>query len=173
MGRLTAGRIVLMLMAVIAAIMAACSTDGCLNNQNSLPLAGFYSSTTHSAISIDSIDISGVGAPHDSLLHSSGTTVSEIYLPFRSNENSTSFCFHYTERHISSPALNDTLTFRYTSEPYFASEECGAMYRFRINHFDYTRHLIDSVAVADSLITNTDIQRIHIYMRTQPSSPTE
>ena len=40
------------------------------------------------------------------------------------------------------------------------------MYRFRITDVVYTRHLIDSVGVTDSLITNIDFQRIKIFMRT-------
>lgn len=36
------------------------------------------------------------------------------------------------------------------------------MYRFRITDVVYTRHLIDSVGVTDSLITNIDFQRIKI-----------
>lgn len=152
--------------ALLAAIAGGCSTDGCLNNQNSLPLAGFYSSATGSAVSIDSVDIGGVGAPDDSLLHHTGVTVSEIYLPFRSAKKVTSFYFHYTQYNISSDEYNDTITFHYDSEPYFASEECGAMYRFRITDVVYTRHLIDSVGVTDSLITNIDFQRIKIFMRT-------
>lgn len=157
--------VVLMLFSV-----AGCTTDGCLNNQNSLPLAGFYSSSSGMAIAIDSIDIGGVDAPHDSLLHASGSTVSEVYLPFRSADKMTSFYFHYTQRALSNPAFNDTITFRYNSEPFFASEECGAMYRFRIIQVKYTTHLIDSVGVADSLITNVDIQRIKIFLRTESRS---
>lgn len=152
--------------AVLLSVMGGCSTDGCLNNQNSLPLAGFYSSSTGLPISIDSVDIGGVGAPHDSLLHSTGTPAGEIYLPFRSASNLTSFYFHYTQSNISSDEFNDTVTFRYDSEPFFASEECGAMYRFRITDVTYTRHLIDSVGITDSLVTNVDLQRIKIFLRT-------
>lgn len=154
------------MLVVLASLAGGCSTDGCLNNQNSLPLAGFYSSSTGLAISVDSVDIGGVDAPHDSLLHATGVPASEIYLPFRSATNVTSFYFHYTQHNLSSPEFNDTITFRYDSEPFFASEECGAMYRFRIKNVVYTRHLIDSVGVTDSLITNVDLQRIKIFLRT-------
>lgn len=165
---------------MVLSLVASCTTDGCLNNQNSLPLAGFYSSSTGLAIALDSVDIGGVGAPHDSLLHTTGSTVSEVYLPFRSAAKETSFYLHYTEQALDNPIFNDTITFRYTSEPYFASEECGAMYCFRITDVQYTTHIIDSVGVADSVITNVDIQRIRIYMRTElpdenpePNEPAE
>ena len=54
------------------------------------------------------------------------------------------------------------------------------MYCFRITDVQYTTHIIDSVGVADSVITNVDIQRIRIYMRTElpdenpePNEPAE
>ncbi len=146
--------------------LSGCNTSGCTDNQSSLPLAGFYSSQTKSAISIQDLDISGVGVKNDSLLYASGTAISQVYLPFRSTESSTAYCFHYTQEGLDNPALNDTISFRYTSEPYFASEECGAMLRYEITEMSHTRHLIDSVAVTDSLITNADIERIKIYFRT-------
>ena len=41
------------------------------------------------------------------------------------------------------------------------------MYRYTITRLSYTQHLIDSVAVTDSLVTNTDIKRLKIYFRTE------
>jgi len=147
-----------------------CSTSGCLENQNSLPLAGFYSSATGSGITVDSLQVGGVGAPHDSLLLASGGA-SSLYLPFRSTTDATSFYFRYTQKIFEEYGITDTITFRYTSMPYFASEECGAMYRYRITEVTTTTNLIDSVGITDSLITNLDIERIKIYFRT--ASPEE
>lgn len=146
--------------------MVSCSATGCTDNQNSLPLAGFYSMGDGSKITPDSIAIEGIGAPDDSLLLSPGTRVSELYLPFRSTRPSTSFCIQYREQALNYPQLYDTLTFDYDAIPYFASEECGAMYHYKVTRFSYTRHLVDSVAVTDSLITNVDRETIQIYFRT-------
>lgn len=161
--------IIIGLIAVIA--MHACNTSGCTENQNALPLAGLYSSSTGAAISVDSLAIGGVGAPNDSLLYDGSSAASVVYLPLRSTTQSTSFYFKYRIAALNNPALNDTITFAYSSTPTFVSEQCGAMYFYRINRVAYTRHLIDSVAVTDSLITNTDLERIKIYFRTQ--SPTD
>lgn len=147
-------------------LYTGCNSSGCTDNQNSLPLAGFYSAETGKAISLQDVEIGGVNAPQDSLLYSGSGSMSEIYLPFRTTENETSFYIHYTQEEISDPAYNDTITFNYTSQPYFASEECGAMYRYFITGLRYTVHIIDSVAITDSLITNIDIQRIKIFVRT-------
>lgn len=107
----------------------------------------------------------GVGAPNDSVLVGEGT-ISQVYLPMRSTASSTAWCFSYTQPGLDDPDFNDTVTFTYSSEPYFASEECGAMYIYNIKSVKYTTHLMDSVVLADSLITNTDIERIKIYFRT-------
>lgn len=154
-------------MAIGVLMMSSCNTSGCTDNQSSLPLAGFYSSSTGTSVSVSDIDISGIGAPGDSVLYPSGTARSTVFLPFRSSKESTSYCFHYTSEGINNPELNDTLTFRYTSKPFFASEECGAVLNYTITEYSYTTHIIDSVVVADSLITNTNIERIKIYFRTK------
>lgn len=147
-----------------ACILAGCNSSGCINNQNSLPLAGMYSYATLTQVSIPGLTIGGVGAPDDSLIVNKGT-VSSAYLPFRSTQSETAFFFHYNQEGIDNDAFNDTITFAYTSFPYFASEECGAMYRYKITDVIYTNHLIDSVGIVDSVITNIDRERIRIYFR--------
>lgn len=150
----------------LALCFNACNTTGCTENQNALPLAGFYSSATHQSITVDSLEIGGVGAPNDSLLYDASQKLSVIYLPFRSASQQSSFFIHYAQKALSNPALNDTLSFTYTSIPRFVSEECGAMYFYQIQTMSYTRHLIDSVAITDSTITNIDAQRLEIFFRT-------
>lgn len=154
----------------MAACVAGCNSSGCINNQNSLPLAGFYSYADLSSVSIPGLTVGGVGAPNDSLIVDS-SAVQQVYLPFRSQQPSTSFYFHYNQPGLNNDLFNDTLTFVYTSMPYFASEECGAMFRYVITDFSYTRHLIDSVGLVDSVITNIDRERIHIYFRTATTDP--
>lgn len=164
--------VILPVLLVLAA--ASCNTTGCLDNQSAIPLAGFRSSATGTDISVAGVRISGVGAPGDSALTSGSGSISQVYLPMRSTARSTSWCFHYTQEGLDDPALNDTVTFDYESIPYFASEECGAMYRYMIEHVGTTTHLIDSVVVADSLITNVEATRIYIYFRTaDPEEPQE
>ena len=128
-------------------------------------MAGFYDDSAHNEITVDSISVGGVGAPGDSLLLNN-SAASSVYLPFRANRASTSFFIHYNQEAISDARLNDTLTFTYDSSPYFASEECGAMFRYTIKDCIYTNHLIESVEITDPLITNQDIERIRIYFRT-------
>lgn len=161
------GKILIIALSAIAFLLVAagCNSAGCTENQTSVPLAGFYSYTNGQAISIDSVEIGGVGAPHDSLLVERGA-VKQIYLPLRPGRESTSFFFRYTNKAVAAYGIVDTLTFDYTTIPYFASEDCGAMYRYQITRVAHTSWLLDSVAVLDSTITNLDIQRIQLYYTT-------
>lgn len=168
-GRLTAISAVI----VLAASTAGCNTSGCLDNQSSIPLAGFYSSESGAAVALDSLDIGGAGAPDDSLLVKAGTAVSSVYLPLRFRDTSTDFFirYRYPALGLDSPEYDDVISLTYSSEPYFVSEECGAMYRYRITGMSYTTHMIDSVVVTDSLITNTDVERLRIYFKISDLEP--
>lgn len=137
-----------------------------MENRSSIPKAGFYGSGTSAAITIDSVEIGGVGAPSDSLLLDNHRA-SSVYLPLRATTDKTSFYIHYLQKALSNPRLNDTISFTYESIPYFASYDCGAMYRYRFTEMKYTTHLIDSVAILDSLITNYDVETVRIYFRTE------
>ncbi|MDE6276994.1 MAG: hypothetical protein K2M06_02695 [Muribaculaceae bacterium] len=152
--------------AAVAAGLAGCSTSGCLDNRSAIPLAEFYSSEDGTAISLTGIAIYGVGAPGDSAVLLTPPLASRVYLPMRSTRSETSWAIVYRLESLSDPGLNDTVSFSYDSEPYFASSECGAMYRYRIRSVRSTTHVLDSVGILDSLITNVDIPTIRFYFRT-------
>lgn len=67
-------------------LASSCSNVGCTENQNSVPLAGFYSMQTGEKIAPDSLAVGGVDAPNDTLLLGPGSRVSSLYLPFRSTQ---------------------------------------------------------------------------------------
>ena len=92
----------------------------------------------------------------------------DVYLPMRSESDNASLFIAYRQKALDYPELNDTITFGYSSIPYFASEECGAMMRYRLRSVTYTRHLLDSVSVvpADSVITNADVENLRLYFKT-------
>lgn len=145
---------------------ASCGSGGCLENGSTLPLAGLYSSYSGSAITLDSLEVRGIGAPNDSLLVDPSSRVNSIYMPFRADYESVSWVFSIKMRDYDYPELYDTLTFSYQTIPYFASADCGAMYIYRVTSYSVTHHLIDSVVVTDSLFTNVDREQIKIYYRT-------
>jgi len=161
------------LTAAFLAAGAACNTSGCLDNQSALPLAEFYSSASGKVIAVDSLEVVGADAPDDDILSEATPAKNQLYLPMRSTRNSTSWRFIYRQKALEAAGIEDKVTFDYESIPYFASEECGATYRYRVTHVDYTTNVIDSVVMADSLITNIDNVTIRIYFRTNESEEEE
>lgn len=152
---------------VLPLLLVGCNTTGCMDNRSSLLLAGFYSAETEKAVALRDIEMGGVGAPNDSLLIDSNAGASEVYLPLRHTYDSTSFFIRYLDKDFDLSYLYDTITINYSSKPYFASEECGAIYFYTIKSLDYTRHMVDSIGLLDSIVNNANLQRMKIYFRTE------
>lgn len=153
---------------VMAAIvgMASCSSDECLDNKNSLPLAGFYNSAKdNEKISIDSISIYGIGAPGDSVLHDSVSGLSESYLPFRIDQGETRYVIKYLSGLLGRFGIADTITFRYDIQPWFVSSACGVVYYYNMDTIVTTHHVIDSVTCPEGKITNISSENLRIYFR--------
>lgn len=155
------------LLAMDAWSVDSCNTTGCTDLRSSIPQAGFYSSATAEKVTLDSLEISGVGVPGDSVLLSPGSPVQSVYLPMRTDSDITAWCIKYKYHDLDRDALNDTLTLRYETKPFFASNECGVMYQYDLKSVDVTTHLIDSVKVVEPLITNNDHIQLQIYFRMQ------
>lgn len=166
--------IALFLLLPLSFWLISCNNSTCADNHSALPLMGFYNGSTNQPLTLDSIDFGGVDAPMDSLLVISGKRTQQIYIPFRNGQLTSSFFIHYDYKRqgLDSPEFNDTITFRYTTTPYFASNECGAMYQYHIDEVKYTRHLIERVEVTDSMITNVERERIKVFFRVaEPDDP--
>ena len=154
--------------ALIIESLAGCSTSECLDNQNSLPLAGFYtSSEIPQAISLDSVSILGIGASGDSILQDSVRTLSQVYLPFRigTGQTSTTYEIRYLGGAAGIYRLNDKITFNYDIIPMFVSTACGTVYYYKMLSIDHTSTFIDSVVCPSGVITNENIENLKIYFR--------
>lgn len=138
-------------------LIVACSGEGCINNRNSIPLAGFYDLATEQKVSVSRMPVYGIGAPNDSSLLDTVRNSSQVYLPLRGSLTSTAFVFD-------GGTVKDTLTINYESYPYYDGEDCGAMWRYLIHGVVYTRNFIDSVLVTDPLITNIERERLMIFL---------
>jgi len=147
---------------VTTIVLAACSSNDCADNRNSLPIAGFYSSeTTPQPVAVSSVSVRGDNAPGDSLLLDNASGVNEVYLPFRITEKSTTFFFTFND-----PGIEERVTFNYEIEPRFTSAECGVVYDYRITSIQHTGAVIDSITCPAGVITNTPGQNLRIYLRT-------
>lgn len=139
-------------------LIASCSGEGCTNNRNSIPLAGFYELATEQQLTVSHMPIYGVGAPNDSSLIDTLRNSQQVYLPLRGNKTQVAFVFD-------GGSVKDTLTINYESYPYYDGEDCGAMWRYLIHDVSHTRNFIDSVLVTDPLITNIERERLMIFLR--------
>lgn len=138
--------------------LSACSGDGCIDNRSSLPLAAFYKGGT--AVSVENLSVRGIGAPGDSV-YVDKQTVSEVYLPLRPTVDECQFELDYNIAGTPS----DTITVHYSSQPVFASVDCGAMLNFQISDYSHTCHAIDSVALVRPVVTNNNAVTFRVYMR--------
>ena len=151
----------------LLAIAISCNNDGCEGNSNSLPLAGFYSSQTKSAIALDSLTIYGIGMKGDTTIIKNAKSVKQSYLPFNMSDTISRFVIRYEQQTFVANNITDTITITYDNIPFFHSEDCGAMYIYKINSYNTTNALIDSIAVLAETIDNTDKENIKIYFRTE------
>lgn len=142
----------------VAAVMLSCSNSNCGGNSTGIPLAAFYEAG--SKVTVPNLTVYGIGAPNDSAIISKASAT-QVYLPFKLSDNSCQYVFNYNTEGID----NDTVTFEYDIIPYFESRECGAMYNFTITDCEYTRNVIDSVAILSTHITNSDAVTINIIMQ--------
>lgn len=161
-------KIILLVVGVVISSTIGCVSNECLDNKNSLPLAGFYSSLpSPQQISVDDLTVYGYKAPGDSILLQSGSGVSSLYLPFRIDEASTTYIFHYEQEGIDDVRYNDTIRFDYDIIPYFVSSACGSIYKYKVNKINHTQHLIDSVVCTahEGVIDNLAVENLRIYFR--------
>ena len=148
----------LAVMILTVAAMASGGNDNCMGNSSGIPLAAFMEG--NNKVTLSDLTVYGIGAPNDSAIIRN-TSASQVYMPFSITETTCSYVLDYNGTEID----NDTITFNYEIIPYFESRECGAMYNFKINSWEYTQNAIDSVSIPDPLITNSDVVKINIYMQ--------
>lgn len=165
MGRILKHSILLLAVILLIGVAACNSDEGCEGNTSSMPLAGFYSSQTKKAITIDSLTVFGVGVPNDSLLLDTARA-SQTYLPLDIEKTQARFVIRYDQQQLAALKLADTITIDYSPRPYFHSEECGAMYYFDVKGYRTTNVLIDSMQIITPVFDNTTAETIKIYFRT-------
>lgn len=152
--------------AVFLLVGWGCSSDECLQNKNALPLAGFYDTAdSKKQVSIDSLEVYGIGAPGDSILFTGTQPVNQLYLPFRLDNDTTRYVFRYLHKELVKYNITDTVVFIYTRQPRFVSSACGVSYVFGIDKIKNSTNLIDSVTCPAGEITNMATENLHIYFR--------
>ena len=148
-------------------LFSSCNTGGCVDMRSSTPRADFYSASTRTKITVDSLQITGIGARGDSVLYADNQRLTQVYLPMPPEVDQVSWRIAYMQSELAQVGIADTLSYSFERYPWFAGEDCGAMFRYRITEMHYTTNIIDSVALVDSLVVNVDTPVFNIYFRTE------
>ena len=161
--------VLLPVLAIVSLCMAivSCAGEGCTSGTSSVPRAGFYSSATGDAITIDSLSGYGVDVPGDSMLLRCQRNVHQTYLPLRISEGTSKFVIHYDQKDISDIRYNDTITLHYEAKPHFESDECGVFYMFDITGYECTNHFVESMELVYPHVSNIDVETIKLFFRTK------
>lgn len=118
--------------------------------------------TVRSAEPIDSLVAKGYNE-HLNILPVMGVILNRKYgatsveLPMSYTEEEDVYYFNYSKR------FADTLWIKHLNYPYFTSMECGTVMHYRITEVRSTNHLIDSVRVVATEVTNTLKKNVKIY----------
>lgn len=151
----------------MSVMLTGCDSGGCEGLRSAVPRADFYSMGSKSKITVDSLEIAGVGVPGDSVLYGPSSHLSSVYLPMPPEVNRVQWRIAYMQKDLAAFDLADTITLDFERTPWFAGVECGAMYKYRITRMNHTVNLIDSVAVTDSTVINVDNPTLAVYFRTE------
>lgn len=85
------------------------------------------------------------------------TGAKDMMLPFSYTAAEDTFVMRYTFR------LCDTLWVKHENRPYFTSMDCGTVMQYRLLDVRSTHHLIDSVKIVESSVTNSLKTNVKIY----------
>ncbi len=163
--------LLIIVLCILMLSAGGCNSDECFDNQNALPLAGFYDyQEPAKTVSIDSIMIYGFMAPQDSVLWDGKKATDEVYLPFKLTSDTTKYVFKYLQKELARYNITDTVTFIYDREPRLVSAACGVSYLFTLKDIKHTQMLIDSVACPSGTITNAPVQNLKIFFRIDHSN---
>ena len=153
---LRAGRLLLLLSAVLLFFSGCNQSPRCLEETDVFLHARFL--TLDDGQDRDTIlaevQVYGIGR-EDSLLVDGD--VSRLTLPLDAHYDSCAFV-------IAHDTLRDTLTFRYSRSTRLLSFECGFIAEFDNLKVRYSKHFLDSLAVVNDFVTNTDDENIKIYL---------
>lgn len=139
----------------------ACN-DTCGENKNAIPLAHFYvAGEPPQQVSVDSLEVRGIGAPGDSVWSPASIVKTELYLPFKIDSDTTQYEFSIR---MSGQILQSLVTFVYSRTPRFTDAECGVSYIYDIRKIECSGNLIDSVVCPKGFIDNTNAENLQIYL---------
>lgn len=137
--------------------LTACEETNCIRNERSMVTFNLYQEGTLQAMAFDSLTVTAVNT--DSILINRDLKVSTFSLPMNFVGEQTTYILHYTKD------LRDTITLKHTNYEHFTSMDCGTAIYHHVNEASITKHVLDSLAIKNPEITETDANHIHLFVK--------
>ena len=102
-------------------------------------------------------ELSLLTQPKQGVLLNRKTGADRVELPLSFTAERDTFFFQYSAR------LADTVWVDHLNHPYFSSMDCGTVMHYKIVGITSTHHLIDSIQVVSSEVTNMLKENVKIY----------
>jgi len=137
-------------------LINSCAPEACLEETNSLLKASLYNNATKKKESPDSLTLYGINQAANKIYNKT-SGVQPAFFPLDQSSDNCSFIIRIN-------GVTDTITFRYTGNPYLISRECG--YTINFNILDtpfYTKNAIDYIYIAKRKITTINEENIRIF----------
>lgn len=139
-------------------LLVGCGTT-CLEQTKGLSQANFYSSTTKSALSIDTLTIKGVGM--DSALYKNALKITLAYLALKMDTGYTAYQINYK-------GTIDIVEIWHQNRVQFISNECGCATHRTIDSVKTTHNLLDSITIKNPNINGDIVHNLSLWFKTRP-----
>ena len=143
---------------IFLAVYPSCEGEGiCTESVLSVVNAGFYGWDGEQEVDVFVNNFTLYGEGRDSLLYDSKNSVTSFSFPMDMNALSSTMIFQ-------ADSLVDTLIINYSVVPVLVSYECGFTNTFEMSGLSYTRHLIDSVSLINTVANLENEENLKIFL---------
>jgi hypothetical protein len=135
-------------------ILYSCAQASCFDETESYLKASLYNTSFAKILAPDSLTLYGMS--RDSIIYNKVADLTVALIPLNDTAQRSSFV-------IKINGITDTIEFRYSSYPHLISKECGYTYYHHLDTLPiFTKHIIDTILIESSTITNLKIENITI-----------
>jgi hypothetical protein len=135
-------------------ILYSCAQASCFDETESYLKASLYNTSFSKILAPDSLTLYGMN--RDSIIYNKVADLTVALIPLNDTAQRSSFV-------IKINGITDTIEFRYSSYPHLISKECGYTYYHHLDTLPiFTKHIIDTILIESSTITNLKIENITI-----------
>ncbi|MFP4019718.1 MAG: DUF6452 family protein [Bacteroidales bacterium] len=139
-------------------LLIQCEDDPCEENLNTPVGVTFHTIDTNGVkqdVSITSLSVYALD--NDSIIADSSSSVHELKLPLNPHKDSCMFI-------LDADSLQDSITFLYTHDKEFVSQDCGFKLVYELDTIISTGHFIDSLNIIQNTVNKSDENHLEIFV---------